>query len=155
MSLNSALWLLSLVLNGSLFAALLGKGYLRRLPFFAGYAAYTLFSGGLIYLLKEKISDFAYFCTYWGNEAVGVMLGFAVVYEIFGKLLTPYPALRRLEKDSLVRGDWEDSRIAVRQERPPRRYYKLTRQGKDVLASAVERYPLLARLAPEEKATRR
>src|SRR5436305_2045842 len=96
MSLNSALWLLSLVLNGSLFAALLGKGYLRRLPFFAGYAAYTLFSGGLIYLLIEKISDFAYFCTYWGNEAVGVMLGFAVVYEIFGKLLTPYPALRRL-----------------------------------------------------------
>jgi PadR family transcriptional regulator PadR len=68
---------------------------------------------------------------------------------------TIYPALRRLEKDSLVRGDWEDSRIATRQERPPRRYYKLTRQGKDALASAVERYPLLARLAPEEKAARR
>jgi DNA-binding PadR family transcriptional regulator len=68
---------------------------------------------------------------------------------------TIYPALRRLEKDSLVRGDWESSRIAVREERPPRRYYKLTRQGKDVLASAVERYPLLARLAPEEKAARR
>lgn len=68
---------------------------------------------------------------------------------------TIYPALRRLEKDSLVRGDWEDSRIAVRQEQQPRRYYKLTRQGKDALASAVERYPLLARLAPEEKAARR
>ena len=68
---------------------------------------------------------------------------------------TIYPALRRLEKDSLVRGDWENSRIAVREERPPRRYYKLTRQGKDVLANAVERYPLLARLAPEEKAARR
>jgi DNA-binding PadR family transcriptional regulator len=66
---------------------------------------------------------------------------------------TIYPALRRLEKDSLVRGDWENSRIAVREERPPRRYYK--RQGKDVLASAVERYPLLARLAPDEKAARR
>ena len=68
---------------------------------------------------------------------------------------TIYPALRRLENDSLVRGDWEDSRIALRQERPPRRYYKLTRQGKDALANAVERYPLLARLVPEEKATRR
>jgi PadR family transcriptional regulator PadR len=68
---------------------------------------------------------------------------------------TIYPALRRLEKDSLVRGDWEDIRIALRQDRPPRRYYKLTRQGKDALASAVERYPLLAKLAPEEKATRR
>jgi PadR family transcriptional regulator PadR len=68
---------------------------------------------------------------------------------------TIYPALRRLEKDSLVRGDWEDIKIAVRQDRPPRRYYKLTRNGKEALASAVERYPLLARLAPEEKTTRR
>jgi DNA-binding PadR family transcriptional regulator len=68
---------------------------------------------------------------------------------------TIYPALRRLEKDSFVRGDWEDRRSAVRQERPPRRYYKLTRQGKEVLAGAVERYPLLARLAPQEKTARR
>jgi DNA-binding PadR family transcriptional regulator len=68
---------------------------------------------------------------------------------------TIYPALRRLEKDSLVRGDWEDAKVALRQDRPPRRYYKLTRQGKDVLISAVERYPLLARLAPEEKVARR
>lgn len=68
---------------------------------------------------------------------------------------TIYPALRRLEKDSFVRGDWEDKRSAVRQDRPPRRYYKLTRQGKDVLAGAVERYPLLARLAPQEKTARR
>ena len=68
---------------------------------------------------------------------------------------TIYPALRRLEKDSFVRGDWEDKRSAVRQDRPPRRYYKLTRQGKEVLAGAVERYPLLARLAPQEKTARR
>ncbi|MCU1218928.1 MAG: putative transcriptional regulator [Candidatus Angelobacter sp.] len=68
---------------------------------------------------------------------------------------TIYPALRRLENESLVRGDWENSKIALRQDRPPRRYYKLTRQGKDALISAVERYPLLARLAPEEKTVRR
>jgi DNA-binding PadR family transcriptional regulator len=68
---------------------------------------------------------------------------------------TIYPALRRLEKDSFVRGDWEDRRSAVRQDRPPRRYYRLTRQGKEVLAGAVERYPLLAKLAPQEKTARR
>jgi hypothetical protein len=96
MSLSSALWILSLLLNSSLLAALLGKGSLRRFPFFAGYAAYTLFANGLLYLLKVKASPFTYFCTYWSNEALGLILGFAVVYEIFGKLLTPYPALRRL-----------------------------------------------------------
>jgi PadR family transcriptional regulator PadR len=65
------------------------------------------------------------------------------------------PHCARLEKESLVSGDWEDSKIALRQDRPPRRYYKLTRQGKDALINAVERYPLLAKLAPEEKVTRR
>src|ERR1043166_5913241 len=33
---------------------------------------------------------------------------------------TIYPALRRLEKESLVSGDWEDSKIALRQDRPAR-----------------------------------
>jgi len=95
-SLSSALWILSLLLNGGLLAALLGKGSLRRFPFFAAYAGYTLFASGLLYVVKEKCSEFAYFYTYWSTEAIGLILGFAVVYEVFGKLLTPYPALRRL-----------------------------------------------------------
>lgn len=85
----------------------------------------------------------------------GYVYGFDIM-EITGLPSgTIYPALRRLEKDSFVRGDWEDRRTAIRQDRPPRRYYKLTRQGKEVLAGAMERYPLLARLAPQEKAARR
>jgi DNA-binding PadR family transcriptional regulator len=67
---------------------------------------------------------------------------------------TIYPALRRLEKDSFIRGGWEDKKNAFAKDRPPRRYYKLTRQGKEALAYATERYPLLARLAPEETARR-
>jgi PadR family transcriptional regulator len=85
----------------------------------------------------------------------GYMYGFDIM-EVTGLPSgTIYPALRRLEKDSFVRGDWEDKKIAVRQDRPPRRYYKLTRQGKGALAGAMGRYPLLARLAPQEKTARR
>src|SRR6478752_6047839 len=85
----------------------------------------------------------------------GYIYGFDIM-EITGLPSgTIYPALRRLEKESLVRGDWEDSKVAFRQDRPPRRYYKLTRQGKEALAGAMGRYPLLARLAPQEKAARR
>lgn len=94
--LKSALWILSLLLNGGLVAVLLGKGSLRKFPFFGGYAGYTLLANGLLYLVREKGSAFAYFYAYWSCEAVGVILGFAVVYEVFGRLLTPYPALRRL-----------------------------------------------------------
>ena len=70
---------------------------------------------------------------------------------------TIYPALRRLEKDSLILGSWEDRRSAFSQDRPPRRFYRLTRQGKDTLSGALRRYPLLARLAPatKEKPVRR
>jgi PadR family transcriptional regulator, regulatory protein PadR len=61
---------------------------------------------------------------------------------------TVYPALRRLEKDSLILGSWEDAQSAFRQDRPRRRNYKLTRQGKEALAGALRRYPLLGQLAP-------
>jgi DNA-binding MarR family transcriptional regulator len=64
---------------------------------------------------------------------------------------TVYPALRRLEKDSLILGSWEDEQSAFRQDRPRRRNYKLTRQGREALAGALRRYPLLNRLAPAEK----
>ena len=65
---------------------------------------------------------------------------------------TIYPALRRLEKESLVQGSWEDKRNAFNQDRPQRRYYRLTRPGKEMLAGALRRYPLLAQLAAGRKA---
>lgn len=64
---------------------------------------------------------------------------------------TVYPALRRLEKDSLILGTWEEKQSAFSQDRPRRRYYRLTRQGRDALSGALKRYPLLAQLAPEGK----
>lgn len=67
---------------------------------------------------------------------------------------TIYPALRRLEKDSLILGSWENKRSAFSQDRPRRRYYRLTRPGRETLAGALRRYPLLAQLAPPGKETR-
>jgi PadR family transcriptional regulator PadR len=62
---------------------------------------------------------------------------------------TVYPALRRLERDQLIQSKWENE--ALVRERPPRKYYRVTRLGHEVLISAVKRYPLLERLAPEAK----
>ena len=61
---------------------------------------------------------------------------------------TVYPALRRLERDGLIRSQWERQSIADEQQRPPRKYYKLTRSGRAALDAAQSRYPLLARLIP-------
>jgi PadR family transcriptional regulator PadR len=62
---------------------------------------------------------------------------------------TVYPALRRLERDQLIQSRWESEALA--QERPQRKYYRVTRLGNEVLVGAVKRYPLLERLAPESK----
>ena len=65
---------------------------------------------------------------------------------------TVYPALRRLERDKLVESKWEPEEEAVASRRPARRYYQVTREGKAAALAATERYPLLARLAPEKRA---
>jgi PadR family transcriptional regulator, regulatory protein PadR len=61
---------------------------------------------------------------------------------------TVYPALRRLERDALIRSQWERQAIADAEERPARKYYRITPGGKGALASSMKRYPLLAQLAP-------
>ena len=61
---------------------------------------------------------------------------------------TVYPAMRRLERDELIRSQWERQSIADDEQRPPRKYYKLTRAGKTTLEAAHKRYPLLTRLIP-------
>lgn len=60
---------------------------------------------------------------------------------------TVYPALRRLEHYELVRSKWEREASAFAEQRPARKYYELTRQGKGALARALRRYALLGQLS--------
>jgi DNA-binding PadR family transcriptional regulator len=62
---------------------------------------------------------------------------------------TVYPALRRMEAAGLVRSMWENAAVAQREQRPPRKYYDITRAGQLALAEGVKRY----RLAPRPAAT--
>jgi len=92
----SIFWKMSLLLQCGLVAVLIGKKSLRRFPFFASYASFTLFSSGVIYLLQGVSKSPFLFYLSWSFEGIGVILGFAVVYEVFEWLLRPYPALRRI-----------------------------------------------------------
>ena len=62
-----------------------------------------------------------------------------------------YPALWRLERAGLVESRWESERIAAAADRPPRRYYRLTRAGEHALVEAARRYPLLERIRGDKK----
>jgi len=65
---------------------------------------------------------------------------------------TVYPAMRRLERDGLIRSHWEKQSIADAEQRPPRKYYKITRAGRATLDATYKRYPLLERLIPSPEA---
>jgi PadR family transcriptional regulator len=70
---------------------------------------------------------------------------------------TVYPALRRLEDAGYVDSKWERQSIAVAEQRPARKYYEVTEEGKEALADARKRFRLLDHLdqpAPKLKPVR-
>jgi PadR family transcriptional regulator PadR len=82
----------------------------------------------------------------------GYVYGFGIM-EVTGLPSgTVYPALRRLERDVLIRSHWERQSIADAGQRPPRKYYKITSSGRAVLEASHKRYPLLVRLIPSPEA---
>lgn len=78
----------------------------------------------------------------------GQVYGFSVMEKTGLPSGTVYPAMRRLERDELIRSNWERQAIADAEQRPPRKYYKLTAAGKATLEASRRRYPLLERLIP-------
>lgn len=80
--------------------------------------------------------------------SLGYQFGFDILQATGLPSGTVYPALRRLERDGLASSQWEDEDIAAEQQRPARRYYRVTPLGKRAAATATERYPLLAGLSP-------
>ncbi len=84
--------------------------------------------------------------------SAGYVYGFGVMEATGLPSGTVYPALRRLERDEWIRSQWEAQSIADDEQRPPRKYYKLTREGKAVLDASRKRYPLLVKLTAESNA---
>jgi PadR family transcriptional regulator PadR len=64
---------------------------------------------------------------------------------------TVYPALRRLDEAGYLKSEWEKPSIAQSEPRPPRKYYELTRTGREALADAVKRYRLVEQTQPQKK----
>jgi PadR family transcriptional regulator, regulatory protein PadR len=83
--------------------------------------------------------------------ASGYLYGFDIIDITGVPGGTVYPALRRLEEAGYLTSKWEEQRIAQAEPRPPRKYYELTREGREILAEAVKRYRLLEQARPDRK----
>ncbi len=82
----------------------------------------------------------------------GFVYGFSIMEMTGLPSGTVYPAMRRLERDSLIWSRWERQSVADAEQRPARKYYKLTAAGKAALEASRRRYPLLERLIPSGEA---
>jgi len=82
----------------------------------------------------------------------GCVYGFSIMEMTGLPSGTVYPAMRRLERDELISSRWERQSIADAEQRPPRKYYKLTAAGRVTLEASRKRYPLLERMIPSPEA---
>ena len=73
----------------------------------------------------------------------GYLYGFDIVDMTGMPGGTVYPALRRLEEAGYLTSTWEKESVALAELRPRRKYYEMTRSGRDAFAEAVKRYRLL------------
>jgi DNA-binding PadR family transcriptional regulator len=78
--------------------------------------------------------------------ARGCQYGFDIMEETGLSSGTIYPSLDRLERLGFVASEWEDARIAQAEKRPPRKYYRITKEGALTLQEAMERHRSLASL---------
>lgn len=85
--------------------------------------------------------------------ANGYLYGFDIIDVTGLPGGTVYPALRRLEDAGHLSSSWEKASVARAEPRPPRKYYEMTRAGRDALAEAVKRYRLLEQTQPARART--
>jgi DNA-binding PadR family transcriptional regulator len=83
--------------------------------------------------------------------ANGYLYGFDIIDITGVPGGTVYPALRRLEDEGYLTSEWEEPSIAQNEPRPPRKYYELTKEGRELLAEAVKRYRLLEQTQPKNE----
>jgi len=80
--------------------------------------------------------------------ADGVEYGFDIIDRTGLASGTVYPALASLEQRGHVKSRWEDDALARAEGRPRRRYYRITAQGQEALAAAIERLGRMGFPAP-------
>ena len=89
------LWLAAPLLQLGILVSMDRKKLRQDFPFFFNYLIFQIISVALLFTVYHVSYDL-YFYAYWTSSAVGIGLGFAVIYEIFSYTLRPYAGLRDL-----------------------------------------------------------
>jgi hypothetical protein len=91
-------WLAGLVIQFSLAISMMARNVWAKFPIFAMYVLYTLGESVIAYVSLRRPGVFVY--AYVLGEGLSVILGVALVYEVFVHLFSLHAALRRLARTS-------------------------------------------------------
>jgi hypothetical protein len=98
MSLNGfhyATWILAPVLQGIILILMLRQGSWRDYRFFFCYTLLHTIEVPVLFYVYHRLLEH-YFVAYWSFVAASILLGFAVIREIFSKAFEPFPGLKDL-----------------------------------------------------------
>lgn len=96
-SLQYSLWVLYPALQVCLATVMVRRGLHRRYPMFFAYTVYQVTVFALRFVLYHAPNSYKlYFLAYWSTSALGVVLGFLVIHEVFQHVFRPYDALREM-----------------------------------------------------------
>jgi hypothetical protein len=84
----------AIVLQVLLAIVVLANRTWRSYPAFSAYVFFSVLETAVNSVLNHR--GMVYFYTFFAFEAIGIVLGLAVVREIFSNLFSPHPALRKL-----------------------------------------------------------
>lgn len=89
--------LLGMILQGVLVVVLLSRKIWARYPLFTTYGLFSFVTSLMLYFERRAaISQHSYFYSYYIQEAIAMVLGFSVVYEVFRHLFSTHRALLKL-----------------------------------------------------------
>ncbi|HEY4902581.1 MAG TPA: hypothetical protein VIH89_03830 [Candidatus Sulfotelmatobacter sp.] len=94
--LYNALWIAHPLIQGGIAAVLLRRGLHRQFKCFFAYIIAQILTFSLIFPSYVSHNYPAYFYLYWTTNAVGVLLGFLVIHEVFLDVFRPFHTLRDL-----------------------------------------------------------
>jgi hypothetical protein len=99
------LWIAPHVLQGVILFLLVRRGLHRQFPMFSLYIGFEIWQCGVLWTTSLSSLHFgrAYFHLYSVGLVLSAAIRFAVIRELFGQLLAPYPALTGPGR-SLLRG---------------------------------------------------
>jgi hypothetical protein len=91
-----ALWIAHPVLQAAVVYFMVRRKLYRTFPYFFAYLLAEMSCFAVVFPIYLNLSYFAYFYAYWASAAVGVVLGFKVIHEIFVDIFRPYHTLKDL-----------------------------------------------------------